>query len=61
MTPSIPNATVSNATVRFAYVTNSASSDVSAYAINASSGVLTPVGGSPSFAARSAPQGVAIR
>lgn len=39
--------TVGTAVGRFAYVTNRGSSSISAYAINASSGALTPVAGSP--------------
>jgi hypothetical protein len=44
----------------FAYVTNEGSTDVSAYAINARSGALKQVPGSP-FRAGIGPTGVAIR
>ena len=47
------------AAVHFAYVANEVSGNVSAYAINASSGALKRVKGSP-FEAGSAPSGVAI-
>ena len=43
----------------FAYVANVDSNDISAYAINASSGALTQVQGSP-FEAGTEPSGVAI-
>ena len=46
-------------TVHYLYVTNGGSANVSAFAINASSGALTHVEGSP-FAARSRPIGEAI-
>ena len=46
-------------TGKFAYVANFSSHTVSAYTINASSGALTPVKGSP-FAAGSGPYGVAV-
>ncbi len=46
-------------TGRFVYVTNFASDNVSAYAVNASSGGLTPVQGSP-FATGHNPAGLAI-
>ena len=44
----------------FAYVTNVGSNNVSGYAIDASSGALTPVSGSP-FAAGTEPYGVSIQ
>lgn len=44
---------------RFAYVTNQNSSNVSAYSIDATSGALTPVAGSP-FAAGAGPSSVAV-
>jgi DNA-binding beta-propeller fold protein YncE len=51
-------------TGKFAYVTNSVSSNVSAYTINATTGALTPVAGSPfaasPFVAGTNPYGVAV-
>jgi 6-phosphogluconolactonase (cycloisomerase 2 family) len=44
----------------YLYVTNYGSDNVSAYTINATSGALTPVAGSP-FAAGSGPQGVPLK
>ena len=44
---------------KFAYVANASSSNVSVYAIDASSGALTAVSGSP-FAAGSLPSAVAV-
>jgi 6-phosphogluconolactonase len=44
---------------RFAYVTNSGSNNVSAYTVNATTGTLTPVAGSP-FATGSTPYSVAV-
>ena len=46
-------------TARFAYVTNGGANSVSRYDINASTGALTPVPGSP-FAAGSIPFSVAV-
>jgi DNA-binding beta-propeller fold protein YncE len=46
-------------TGKFAYVPNSGSNDVSGYAINATSGALKPVKGSP-FAAGTNTDGVAV-
>lgn len=46
-------------TVQFAYVTNFGSKNVSAYAIDATSGALTPLAGSP-FRAGTDPWGIAI-
>jgi hypothetical protein len=43
----------------YAYVANSESNDVSAYAINAATGALTAVAGSP-FAAGDSVRGIAI-
>jgi 6-phosphogluconolactonase (cycloisomerase 2 family) len=44
---------------RFAYVANRAANGISAFCVDATSGALTPVGGSP-FAAGSEPGSVAI-
>ncbi len=43
----------------FVYVTNAGAKTVSAYAIDPSSGALTPVAGSP-FAAGTVPSGIAV-
>jgi 6-phosphogluconolactonase len=43
----------------FAYAANDSSNDISAYAVDAVSGVLTPVAGSP-FAAGNEPRAIAI-
>ena len=48
-----------DAVVRFAYAANYDSANVSAYSINATSGKLTPVAGSP-FRAGTGPEGVAV-
>jgi Lactonase, 7-bladed beta-propeller len=53
------NAGRAHAAVEFVYVTNLSSNNVSAYAINASTGALTQLTGSP-FAAGYQPSGVAI-
>src|SRR5580698_9104200 len=45
--------------VQFAYVANYDSANVSAYTINAKTGKLTPVAGSP-FGAGTEPEGVAV-
>jgi 6-phosphogluconolactonase len=42
---------------KFAYVANIGSANVSGYTINAATGVLTPISGSP-FAARVGPRSV---
>jgi DNA-binding beta-propeller fold protein YncE len=44
---------------KFAYVANRGTNNVSAYTVNASTGALTPVAGSP-FAAGSFAEGVAV-
>ena len=44
---------------QFAYVANDNSNDVSAYAVDATTGVLTPVGNSP-FGAGNEPRSIAI-
>jgi 6-phosphogluconolactonase len=54
-----PIAVAVDPTGKFAYVTNVGSANVSAYAINATSGALTPVAGSP-FAAGTNPVGIAV-
>jgi DNA-binding beta-propeller fold protein YncE len=46
-------------TGRFAYVANANSANVSGYTINAITGVLTPISGSP-FAAGAAPSSVVV-
>jgi DNA-binding beta-propeller fold protein YncE len=56
-TPSL--ADHSGGSIQFAYVANAGSNDVSAYAIDASSGTLTRVKGSP-FGAGTAPYSVAV-
>ncbi len=47
------------ALVQFAYVANSASSNVSGFAVNANTGTLTPLAGSP-FATGTSPQGMMV-
>jgi len=64
--PTSPNARITNILVtcttyppRFAYVTNGSSNDVSAYTVDATSGALTAIPGSP-FAAGRLPVAVAV-
>jgi 6-phosphogluconolactonase len=52
-------ATGANPTGRFAYVVNSGSDTVSVYTIDATSGALSPIGGSP-FATGTQPTAIAI-
>ena len=47
LTPFVVNPTFTSSGQLFAYVANQGSNDVSAYTINATTGVLTPVAGSP--------------
>jgi 6-phosphogluconolactonase len=53
------NGNVPDATIQFAYVANFGSNNISAFSVDATSGVLTPVAGSP-FRAATAPYGMAI-
>ncbi|MGA8534083.1 MAG: beta-propeller fold lactonase family protein [Candidatus Tumulicola sp.] len=54
-----PGGRVPEGSVQFAYVANFGSNDVSAFSVDATSGALTPVAGSP-FKAGTAPYGIAI-
>src|SRR5438445_382097 len=54
-----PQAAVGLLTPKFAYVANNTGNNVSAYTIDATTGALTPISGSP-FAAGLAPHGVAV-
>ena len=54
-----PSPVPPKSTMTFAYVTNIVSKTLSAYAVNATSGALTPVTGSP-FPTRANPWGVAV-
>jgi 6-phosphogluconolactonase (cycloisomerase 2 family) len=55
----LPISLVLDPSGRFAYVANDNSNDISAYVIDATSGVPAPVGGSP-FAAGNEPRSIVI-